>query len=57
MLITPHLPTPHLSEGRPFLFLLHVGIVAGVLRLVAGVTVGVEHVGRAEFVERRKSNS
>lgn len=52
-----HFLSPHLPEGRPFLLLLHVGVVARVLRVVAGVTVGVEDVGCAEFVQRSKSNT
>lgn len=47
----------HLSERRPFLFLLHVRIIIWVGRVVAGVTVGMEHISCAEFVERSKSNT
>lgn len=47
----------HLSERRPFLFLLHVRIIIWVGRVLTGVTVGMEHISCAEFVERSKSNT
>lgn len=43
----------HLSERRPFVFLLQVGVV----RVIAGVTVGVEDVGCAKFVQRSESDT
>lgn len=49
--------SPHLSEGRPLLLLLHVGVVAGVMRVITGVTVSVEDIGCAEFVQRSESNT
>lgn len=52
-----HLLSSHLPEGRPFLLLLHIRVVARVLRVVARVTVGVEDVGCAEFVQRSESNT
>lgn len=52
-----HLFSSHLPKGWPFLLLLHVGVVARILGIVARVTVGVEDVGRAEFVQRGKSDT
>lgn len=47
----------HLPERRPLLFLLHVGIIIGVGRVIAGVTVSMEYISCAEFVERSKGNA
>lgn len=48
----------HLPERRPFfLLLLHIGVVAGVLRVIARVAVGVEDVGCAEFVQRSEGDT
>lgn len=47
----------HLSERRPLLFLLHVGIIVWVRMVLAGVAVGVEYISCAEFVERSESNT
>lgn len=47
----------HLSERRPFLFLLHIRIITCVGRFIAGVTVGMEHISCAEFIDRSKSNT
>lgn len=46
-----------LSERRPLLFLLHVRIIIWVGRVVAGVTVGMEYISCAEFVDRSKGNT
>lgn len=52
-----HLFISHLPKGWPFLFLLHVRVVARILGIVTRVTVSVEDVGRAEFVQRGKSDT
>lgn len=52
-----HLLTSHLFEGRPFLLLLHIRVIAWVLRVVTWVTVGVEDIGCAKFVNWSKGNA
>lgn len=46
----------YLPERRPLLLLLQVGVVR-VVGVVAGVTVGVEDVSCAEFVQRSEGNT
>lgn len=47
----------HLPEGGPFFLRLHVGVVARVLGVVAGIAVRVKNIGRAQFVDGSQSNA